>query len=75
MKLLLWMLVVLAILWLLRSKKSTGSPATAGVKPDTGTETMMQCAQCGVYLPASESIMTASGTVYCSEEHRLRHAS
>lgn len=75
MKLLLWALVVLAILWLLRGKKSAGSPAAAGSAPDKGMETMIQCAQCGVYLPASESIVTSSGSVYCSEEHRLRHAS
>ncbi|MGE5649189.1 MAG: PP0621 family protein [Bacillota bacterium] len=75
MKLLFWALVVLAVLWLLRGKKTAGSPAAAGAARNNGTETMVQCAHCGVHVPASESILAASGAAYCTEEHRLRHAS
>ena len=32
-------------------------------------EDMVRCAQCGVHLPKSESILSR-GEFYCSEEHR-----
>jgi uncharacterized protein len=35
------------------------------------SETMVQCAVCGVNVPQSEAI-TAGGRWFCSEEHRLR---
>lgn len=66
MKLLFWLVIVFAVIWLLRNKKNQAGK---------GTETMVRCAHCGVYVPASESIVAVSGAVYCSEEHRLQHAS
>lgn len=77
MKLLLWGLIILAILWLLRSKKSQAgaTPSAGGHAASKGTEPMLQCAHCGVYVPASDAIVAVSGSSYCSEEHRLRHAS
>ena len=35
-------------------------------------EDMVRCAQCGVHLPRSESLVT-QGQYYCSAEHRGRH--
>lgn len=35
-------------------------------------EDMVRCAQCGVHLPKSESIL-ARGEYYCSDEHRRQH--
>ncbi|MBP0598474.1 hypothetical protein J8I26_10185 [Herbaspirillum sp. LeCh32-8] len=34
------------------------------------TETMVQCAHCGIHFPVSEAVVHASGAHYCSEEHR-----
>lgn len=45
-------------------------------KQDTSaaTEDMVRCAQCGVHLPKSESIL-ASGNFYCCDAHRRDHLS
>lgn len=81
MKFLLWALVaVVVVMWLTRSKKisSSASPNTtepsAAPEPGSTVERMVQCAHCGTHIPASESIMAPSGAVFCSDEHRLRHA-
>lgn len=80
MKFLLWAVLALVIvMWLARGKKvASGSSTAAADKPAAApgdkTEQMVCCAHCGVYLPASESVATPSGTVFCSEEHRLLHA-
>lgn len=42
---------------------------TSGVAtPTLAEENMVQCAHCGVYLPASEAI-AQQGRQWCSEEH------
>lgn len=78
MKYLLWALVVaIVVMWLTRSKKISSNTETtdrdAATKPGDAAERMVRCAHCGVYLPASESITSPSGKVFCSEEHRLQH--
>lgn len=78
MKFALWALIALAIvMWLSRGKKISSDKKTAeAVRPPAAdsVEPIVRCAHCGVHIPASESVITASGTVFCSEEHRLRHA-
>ncbi|MBB5392643.1 MULTISPECIES: PP0621 family protein [unclassified Herbaspirillum] len=37
---------------------------------DSGAETMVQCAHCGIHFPVSEAVTHASGAHYCCEEHR-----
>ncbi|KAF1047243.1 MAG: hypothetical protein GAK35_00749 [Herbaspirillum frisingense] len=39
-------------------------------RSDSGAETMVQCAHCGIHFPVSEAVVHASGAHYCSEEHR-----
>lgn len=78
MKFLLWAAVAaIVVLWLTRGKKiaaDAGSRAnSASSASATATEKMMQCAHCGMHIPASESISSPSGKVFCSEDHRLRH--
>ncbi|WP_136413169.1 PP0621 family protein [Herbaspirillum sp. ST 5-3] len=78
MKLLLWAAIgFIVVMWLLRSNKvsSTGhaSGTSSTSKKDKLIEPMVQCAHCGVYIPASESVTAASGKVFCSDEHRLKH--
>lgn len=38
-------------------------------------EKMVQCAHCGIHFPASEAVTNASGTLFCSIEHRSLSAS
>lgn len=79
MKFLLWAVIIaLVVMWIMREKKTSG--AVHGTRQDTGCEAlpdpqpMIQCAECGLHLPASEALAGPHGKVFCSEEHRLRHA-
>lgn len=76
MKLLLWAAIgFIVVMWLLRSNKVSSAGHASGVSnKDKLIEPMVQCAHCGVYIPASESVTAASGKVFCSDEHRLKHA-
>jgi uncharacterized protein len=78
MKFLFWAGIgVVIVMWLLRSKKAP--PRTQAFRPqnaanaDKVIEPIIQCAYCGMHVPASEAVTTSSGVVFCSEEHRLRH--
>jgi uncharacterized protein len=46
-----------------------GADRASGGERLAAPETMMQCAVCGVHLPASEARF-ARGRVYCSDTHR-----
>ncbi len=76
MKLLLWLVLGLAVLYILRNKKKpAASQPTARAAAATGeAEVMLRCADCGVYLPASEVLYDLAGKAFCSDEHRRRHA-
>jgi uncharacterized protein len=68
---LLFLLAVIAVVyWLLKSFRKQSpkqdTPATS--------EDMVRCAQCGVHLPKSESILSG-GNFYCSDAHRREHES
>lgn len=77
MKILLWVLVAFAVvMWLtygkkqrMKSERGTSSPSTSKVP-----ETMVRCAHCGTYIPASEALTLPSGMHFCCEEHRLQHS-
>lgn len=75
MKYFIWaLLIYVAWRWYTGSRQvqSDQSPADArqaGQSPDS-PETMVQCARCGIHLPASEALIETSGAVFCSEEHR-----
>lgn len=78
MKFLLWAaLAAIVVFWLTRGKRissDAGSAANPEVPPPEGTtEPMVQCAHCGTHIPASESVSSPSGKVFCSEEHRLQY--
>lgn len=38
-------------------------------------ETMIQCEQCGTYVPASEAVSGPASQVFCSDDHRQRYFS
>jgi uncharacterized protein len=68
--LLLLALFLLAGYWLAkRYGYRSGRPETAAPPPE---EDMVRCAQCGVHLPRSESLLTR-GHYYCSAEHQRQH--
>ena len=60
--------IVVAIVWLFRSygKKAAEQDKSA---TQNSTEDMVRCAQCGVHLPKSESILSG-GNYFCSAAHR-----
>jgi uncharacterized protein len=70
-KILLVVLGLLAAWWILRSYRRRvdrrGAPP-----PVADGEKMVQCAQCGVHLPRSESLMV-EGRAFCSADHQQRH--
>ncbi|MFZ1180911.1 MAG: PP0621 family protein [Herbaspirillum sp.] len=73
MKYLIWLVIALAVVvWLQRVRKYRHAFARKQKKEQA--ETMLRCAQCGMYFPASESVTNHAGVVFCSAEH-LRRAS
>ena len=81
MKLGLWLLIaVVAFLWFNHARKQRQKirAGTAAKRADTnaikGEEPIVACAQCGVHVPLSESSVSATGTRFCSEAHRLQHS-
>ncbi len=78
MKLLIWLVIVfLVVAWIMRGKKNVPGRDGAGQrKPqapaDGAPEAMLQCACCGLHVPASEAVTHAPGVAFCSEEHRRR---
>ena len=75
-KLLFWIVVILVGLLAMRlaarhaAKKSarTARPQRSRTKGPKPVETMVQCAHCGVHLPAKEAVHTL-GHYWCSTDH------
>ena len=61
--------VVAVVYWLLKSYLKQ-PPQKSSPEP---SEDMVRCAQCGVHLPKSESILTG-GEYFCGEAHRREYA-
>lgn len=78
MKFILWLAIIfLIIAWIARGKKSVQRSAAEHrpQNPPRGLqmpEAMLQCATCGVHIPASEALIQAPDKAFCSEEHRSR---
>ena len=69
--LLLLAIIVLAGFWL--AKRYGGRSARSETAASRPEEDMVRCAQCGVHLPRSESLVTRDH-YYCSAEHQRQHA-
>lgn len=70
-RLILLLAVIAVVYWILKSYRRSvdaGQPQSQAEK----SEEMVRCAQCGVHLPKSESILTG-GNYFCSEAHRRAH--
>ena len=70
-KIILLVLGLLAVYWILKSFRRRVDRGEQK-SPAAGGEDMVQCAQCGVHLPRSESI-TTQGSFFCSAEHQRAH--
>jgi uncharacterized protein len=71
LKFLLLALVLVVVYWLIKAykRKAGRSPRPSG---GAKGEDMVRCAQCGVHLPRSESLMN-DDLFYCTAEHRQLH--
>lgn len=67
-KIILVVLGLLAAYWILKSYRHRVDRSGEKTPPAQG-ENMVQCANCGLHLPRSESI-TTQGRYYCSPEHQ-----
>jgi uncharacterized protein len=77
MKYLIWLLVALAVVvWLKRARAAlSGSQGKADNSfRRRESEAMLQCAQCGIYIPASEALTDHDGAAFCCDAHRVQHA-
>jgi len=70
-KIILLFLGLLLVYWVLKSYRRRVDHGEQK-PPVAGGEDMVQCAQCGVHLPRSESI-TTQGRFFCSTEHQRAH--
>lgn len=74
-RLLFWLALAFLVLMALRSKwrslarpAAPPSPAGPDKQAEAAPETMLCCARCQVYYPASETV-TVNGRDYCSAAH------
>ncbi|MCD6078350.1 MAG: hypothetical protein K0R89_2288 [Ramlibacter sp.] len=74
MKYLILLVVVLVVLWLLRSGRRDETPPARKRKdaPNASPQDMVQCPVCLVHLPRSDALPGPDGQLYCCAAHRLR---
>ena len=73
-KIILLALGLLFVYWMLKGYRRRVDHGASETPPPADGEPMVRCAQCGVHLPRSESILT-QGTYFCSAEHQRAHQS
>jgi uncharacterized protein len=73
MKYLLILLVILAVIWLMRRGSASSHRRQREARPEgkSHARPMVECAHCGVHLPADEAVIGSEGRPYCSDAHRL----
>lgn len=67
MKALLFLVVILAGVWLWRSRQLP-SPKKKSPAAPLPTLDMVRCTQCGMHIPGNEAVQGKKGP-YCSQEH------
>ena len=70
MKFLVVLLVIVAVVWLVRSAGRRVSGAAP--PPPPLQDSIVACMQCGLHLPRGEAL-PGRGGVYCCETHRSLH--
>jgi uncharacterized protein len=73
MKFLLILIVILAVIWLMRRGSASRHGRKRQARPNGASQVrpMVECAHCGVHLPADEAVIGSEGRTYCSEAHRV----
>jgi uncharacterized protein len=72
---LFWLVLLIAAWWIFRKRtrpappplRPSDPPAPPAIAPP---EPMVDCARCGLHLPASEALRDDAARAYCSAEHR-----
>lgn len=76
MRLILWLVLGLLVLFALRSKSKPSKEAMPTSVERDGqakeVELMLCCSHCGVYFPASEAVRQDQ-QIFCCPEHHERH--
>ncbi len=71
MRILIWLVIALAVFTWIKRALAPASPDRRHAAPrDDNAETMLQCAHCHIYFPASEAVRGAGDAVYCCAEHK-----
>lgn len=65
---LLWVLLLLVVWGLFRSRQKMAAPDRATQRDGQASAAMVCCAACHTYLPADEAYRQ-DGNVFCSAEH------
>ncbi len=79
MRFLAWLVLAILVIYVMRKKmiaamRPPPSPPAQAQRSVEG-ESMVSCAHCGIYIPASEALSGPHDQLYCSSEHRALHVS
>jgi uncharacterized protein len=69
MKIVIFLIAVVVLLWLLRGTATRRGPRGGTAMPPT-PQPMIACAYCGVHLPRDEAL-PGRGGVFCGDAHRV----
>lgn len=75
MKYLVLLIVVLVVVWAIRSGRRLDRPGAPEAKrpgPPPAPQDMVECPVCRVHLPRSDALAGPDGRLYCCAEHRAR---
>ncbi|HEX2540887.1 MAG TPA: PP0621 family protein [Caldimonas sp.] len=72
MKIALFLIAVVLLLWLLRGSFGRRRDPGAASAPRREPQTIVACSQCGVHLPRDEAL-PGRGGVFCGEPHRVAY--
>ena len=70
MKIALFLLALIVLLWLLRSSFGRRADRGAAAPPAGRPRPIVACAECGVHLPRDEAL-PGRGGVFCGDAHRI----
>jgi len=71
LRLLVWLALICAGWWLLRKRARPAAPPPPPARAPARAEPMVDCAHCGLHLPASEAVRDDAARAYCCPEHRV----